>query len=307
MKSDHTFYFVLLTIIAYFKVGNKTIFHIYSKYLYIIISFSEKHNIEPVFWLKQKGDGLVKRIRFPRWVPWMTLIFMFIGVFFVQELQIQSAISAASADPKTEVLISLITNLETETAALEERLATVRQDTEAVISQSTTGESQLSELQNQLTQQQIRAGITALEGPGIVIILDDNNSGLASAPSEDPNRYVIHYENLLYLVNDLRNAGAEGISINGQRIVVSSEIRCVGNVILVNTTRLAPPFEISAIGDPTALEKAVNNSTTYQQLALSGFPVNYKTTGSHSNKISLPAYTGSFSTKNLTSVTEEEA
>ena len=129
---------------------------------------------------------------------------------------------------------------------------------------------------------------------------------MTTSPNDDPNRYVIHYENLLYIVNDLRNAGAEGISINGQRIVVSSEIRCVGNVIMVNTTRLAPPFEISAIGNPTALEEAINSSSTYQQLALSGFPTSYKATNVHSKDIVLPAYTGSFSTKNLTAVSQEE-
>ena len=249
----------------------------------------------------------MKKSMLPNWVPWLTFLLLLIGLFFVQELKIQSAIVTASADPKTEVLISLITNLEAETAALEDRLASIRQETEALIGQAATGESQLTELQNQLTQAQIQAGITALEGPGITIQLDDNNSGLTSSPADDPNRYIIHYENLLYLVNDLRNAGAEGISINGQRIVVSSEIRCVGNVILVNTNRLAPPFEISAIGDPKALEEALASSTTYQQLSLSGFPVSYKTTGSHSNNISLPAYTGSFSTKNLTSAAHEEA
>lgn len=248
----------------------------------------------------------MKKIIIPKYVFYIALLSLMIGLFFAQELRVQSAITAASADPKTEVLISLITNLEAETAALEERLAAVRQETETIISQSTTGESQLTDLQNQLTQQQIRAGITALEGPGITISVDDNNAGLATAPNDDPNRYIIHYENLLYIVNDLRNAGAEGIGINGQRIVVSSEIRCVGNVILVNTTRLAPPFEISAIGDPEALENAITSSTTYQQLSLTGFPVSYKITNNN-NKISLPAYTGSFSTKSLTSISEEEA
>ncbi|MBR4944983.1 MAG: DUF881 domain-containing protein, partial [Peptococcaceae bacterium] len=214
----------------------------------------------------------MKKIHIPRWVPWLTLMFMLIGIFLMQELRIQSAISAATADPKTEVLISLITNLENETAAQEERLALIRKETENIINQSTSGENQLTDLQNQLALQQVRAGITALEGPGIVVKVDDNASGLAASPNDDPNRYVIHYENLLYIVNDLRNANAEGISINGQRIVVSSEIRCVGNVILVNTTRLAPPFEISAIGNPDDLENAITSSSTYQQLALSGFP-----------------------------------
>lgn len=248
----------------------------------------------------------MKKHTMPRWVPWLTLMFMLIGLFLVQELRIQSTISAAAADPKSEVLISLITNLENETAAQEERLALIRKETETIIQQSTSGESQLTELQNNLALQQVRAGITALEGPGIIVKLDDNNAGLAAAPNDDPNRYVIHYENLLYIVNDLRNAGAEGISINGQRIVVSSEIRCVGNVIMVNTTRLAPPFEISAIGHPDNLEEAISSSSTYQQMALSGFPASYTVTDINSNSIVLPAYTGSFSTKNLTVVSEEE-
>ena len=248
----------------------------------------------------------MKKHIMPRWVPWLTLMFMLIGLFLTQELRIQSAISAAAADPKTEVLISLITNLESETAAQEERLALIRQETETIIQQSSSGESQLTELQNELALQQIRAGITALEGPGITIRLDDNHAGLAAAPNDAPNRYVIHYENLLYIVTDLRNAGAEGISINGQRIVVSSEIRCVGNVIMVNTTRLAPPFEISAIGHPDDLEEAISSSATYQQLSLTGFPASYTVTDINSNSIVLPAYTGSFSTKNLTVVPEEE-
>ena len=248
----------------------------------------------------------MKKHTIPRWVPWLTLMFMLIGLFLAQELRIQSAISAASADPKTEVLISLITNLENETAVQEERLALIRKETETIIQQSTSGESHLTELQNELALQQIRAGITALEGPGITIKLDDNHAGLAAAPNDDPNRYVIHYENLLHIVNDLRNAGAEGISINGQRIVVSSEIRCVGNVIMVNTTRLAPPFEISAIGHHENLKEAIDSSSTYQQLSLTGFPSSYTVTDINSYAIQLPAYTGSFSTKNLTAVSEEE-
>ena len=53
----------------------------------------------------------MKKVHIPRWVPWLTLMFLLTGLFLVQELRIQSAISAAAADPKTEVLISLITNL----------------------------------------------------------------------------------------------------------------------------------------------------------------------------------------------------
>ncbi len=244
----------------------------------------------------------------PKWMFTLSFVCLLLGLFLSWELQIQAAIKAASADQKTETLVSLVTNLETENAALESQLAAVRQETDTIVMNSSSSETQLTEQQHKLSQLQIRAGLTALEGPGVIVTLDDNKNILIG---DDPNRYVIHYENLLFIVNDLRNAGAEAISINGQRIVVSSEIRCVGNVILINTTRLAPPFEISAIGDPTALAEAVDYSTTYQQLLLSGFPVNYKVTDLHSTDVKIPAYTGSFSTKTLTaeltSETEEAA
>lgn len=234
------------------------------------------------------------------WVVGITLLSFLVGIFLMQEIQLQHRISAASADSKTEVLVSLITNLEAETTDLENQIIAVRQQTEEVLAHTSSGESRMNELQTQLSQQRIRAGVTELEGPGIVVTVDDNKSGMSTAPAEEANRYVIHYENLLYMVNDLRNAGVDGISINGQRLVATSEIRCVGNVILINTTRLAPPYEISAIGNPAKLQEAIENSTTYQTLALSGFPASYKVTDLHSNEIHLPAYSGSLSTRNLT-------
>lgn len=250
----------------------------------------------------------MRSVQIPKWVPTLTLVCLLLGLFLSWEFQVQAAIKAATADHRVETLVSLVTNLEAENAALESQLAAVRQETDTIIMNSNSSETQLTSQQQQLSQLQIRAGLTALEGPGVTITLDDNKNILAG---DDPNRYVIHYENLLFIVNDLRNAGAEAISINGQRIVVSSEIRCVGNVILINTTRLAPPFEIAAIGDPAVLAEAIDYSTTYQQLQLSGFPVSCKATDIHSTNIKVPAYTGSFSTKSLvpapTLETEEAA
>lgn len=240
----------------------------------------------------------------PKWIPTLSIVCMLLGVFLAWEFQVQATIKAASADHEVETLVSLVTNLETENAALESQLATARRETDALIMSFSSSESKLTEQQHQLSQLQIRAGLTALEGPGVIVTLDDNKNMLSG---DNPNRYVIHYENLLSMVNDLRNAGAEALSINGQRIVVSSEIRCVGNVILINTTRLAPPFEISAIGDPSALAEAIEYSSIYQQLQFSGFPVSYKVTDIHSTDISVPAYSGNFSTKSLTPDPEEAA
>ena len=220
----------------------------------------------------------MRQSHIPKWIPTVSIMCLLLGLFLSWEFQVQAAIREATADHRVETMVSLVTNLESENAALETQLASVRQETDTIIMNSSSSETQLATQQHQLTQLQIRAGLTALEGPGVTITLDDNKNILIG---DDPNRYVIHYENLLFIINDLRNAGAEAISINGQRIVVSSEIRCVGNVILINTTRLAPPFEISAIGNPTTLAEAIEYSSTYQQLQLSGFPVSCKIGRAH--------------------------
>ena len=69
---------------------------------------------------------------------------------------------------------------------------------------------------------------------------------------------LIHDTDLRALVNELNAAGAEAISINGQRIISSTAIRCVGPVIQVNGIKVAAPFSIKAIGNAKYLESALN-------------------------------------------------
>ena len=98
----------------------------------------------------------------------------------------------------------------------------------------------------------------------------------------------MHDKSLLYLVSALRGQ-AEAIGINNQRLVASSDIRCVGTVIMVNSTRLAPPYEIKAIGNPKLLEATVLNSDEYFFLKSKEMPV----TITQMEEISLPALKGS--------------
>ena len=109
--------------------------------------------------------------------------------------------------------------------------------------------------QKEMDELKARAGETELEGKGIIFTLDDSKQ--AAKAGENKNLYIIHDEDLLRVVNELRSAGAEAISLNGQRLIGSSEIRCVGPTVLVNERRLAAPFVISAIGNPQTLESSL--------------------------------------------------
>lgn len=103
-----------------------------------------------------------------------------------------------------------------------------------------------------LEQTRVFAGLVPMKGPGVVINVDnrfvkDENGQLIQV-------HTVQYEDLLKLVNELNASGAEAISINGERIVTSTEIRNASNYIVINTNRKTAPFEIKAIGDADTLE-----------------------------------------------------
>ena len=122
-------------------------------------------------------------------------------------------------------------------------------------SSSTTGL-----IKKELDEVTVLAGLTDVKGEGIKITLDDTaaiNQIALEAGGFDPNVFVIHDSDLLMIVNELRAAGAEAISINGQRISSRSEIRCVGPVVSINGARYSAPFTILAIGDDDLLESSM--------------------------------------------------
>ncbi len=111
-------------------------------------------------------------------------------------------------------------------------------------------------LNEEIDDLEIISGFTELKGSGIIVTLDDTraiNQIAANAGFYDPNVFVIHDSDILLVINELRAAGCDAISINGQRIIANSEIRCVGPVIQINGIRLTAPFKISAIGAPDKL------------------------------------------------------
>ena len=101
-------------------------------------------------------------------------------------------------------------------------------------------------LENELKSLKMMLGETDVQGSGIIITISEENI-------EDEN---ITYEDLLYIVNALKGAGAEAISINGQRIINRTEF-IYTNVLKVNGKRVWGPFVIKAIGNQTYLESAL--------------------------------------------------
>ncbi len=146
---------------------------------------------------------------------------------------------------KVDILTDERNALAEEVLDLREKLKNVREYDKA-----------MADMQKDVQNASMAAGLLEIEGAGIIVTINDSLRSLQIG--EDPNTYLVHDTDILFLVNELKASGAEAISVNGERITAMSEIRCAGTLILVNWIKIAPPFEIKAIGNPDMLDSGIN-------------------------------------------------
>ncbi len=140
-------------------------------------------------------------------------------------------------------------------------------------------------------------GNKELIGKGVIItVKDGDGSGLNGSWAND---YVVHDGDLYELVNALKNAGAEAISINDQRIVSKTAITCAGNVVLINGEKVGVPYVIKAIGLPSKLYGAVKMPGGYMELMIND-GVNVSVEQIEKETIVIPKYNGIYKFQHAT-------
>jgi uncharacterized protein YlxW (UPF0749 family) len=139
-----------------------------------------------------------------------------------------------------------------------------------------------------LTTLRQRMGLVAAEGPGLVVTLDDSSE--RESPSGNLNDLVIHSQDVQAVANGLWAAGAEALAVNGQRVVPTSAILCVGNTLLINGTVHSPPFRFTAVG--ANLYDAFTGDPLVERLAddAGRFKLGFKV--ETRERVTVPAYTG---------------
>lgn len=117
---------------------------------------------------------------------------------------------------------------------------------------SESREETIKLVEKELAEANLILGKTNVVGNGIEVILTDNDEQAYSA------------NDILTLINELRAAGAEAISINGERIINKTDIVDISNqYILVNSNKMSSPYVITAIGDENYLQSALNIKNGY--------------------------------------------
>ena len=173
-----------------------------------------------------------------------------------------SAVNARGTDlrpGRNTDLVSLVQSQSRRNADLARRLSAVRAQVDTLSAVQNSG----SGLQDQLNQTTAQAGLSPVSGPAVSVTLDDAPESVA-ADGVDADLLVVHQQDIQGVVNVLWGGGAEAMTIQGQWVISTTGVKCVGNTVVLHGIPYAPPYVISAIGDPARLQAALAASRSVQ-------------------------------------------
>jgi uncharacterized protein YlxW (UPF0749 family) len=156
-------------------------------------------------------------------------------------------------------LVSLVQSQSRHNTELTHRLTALRREVDGLTARG----NEQSDLDPELSRQGRRVGLTEVSGPAVTVTLDDAPSSVA-ANGIDPDLLVVHQQDIQAVVNALWSGGAEAMTIQGQRVISTTAVKCVGNTVVLHGIPYSPPYEVSAIGEPARLHAALAESEPIQ-------------------------------------------
>ena len=189
----------------------------------------------------------------------------FITIFFGFLITVQLKSNITSQGIVTiQKLIDMekdVNNIEVEIENLKKSVAESKNKLYEYETDLTKTGSIYTSMRDELSKIRDYAGLMDVVGPGVIITLNDSTKDLENV--DHPELYLIHDIDVLEIVNELRAAGAEAISINNERVISTTNIECGGPTINIDGRRHATPFVIKAIGDPKIIEASVLAPDSY--------------------------------------------
>ena len=138
------------------------------------------------------------------------------------------------------------------------------------------------------------AGLTEKSGTAVQVTLDDAPMEARLNYDDNPNDLVVHQQDIQAVANAMWNAGAVAVTIQGQRLISTTGIKCEGNQVTLHGLPYSPPYVIVGIGDPAAIEAELITDpmlATYRDYTtIPGGGVSWDMTALES--VTAPAYAG---------------
>ncbi|MBC2932166.1 DUF881 domain-containing protein [Nocardioides sp. zg-1228] len=168
------------------------------------------------------------------------------------------AVSAEQADGfdlrggRLTDLASVVRAERDEAAELTARAAALNTEVEALSAE--LGDRSVGRVQDEIATLVDPAGLTERAGPAVRVTLDDASEEARASYEGDPNDLVVHQQDIQAVANAMWNAGAVAVTIQGQRLISTTGIKCEGNQVTLHGIPYSPPYVIVGIGDPAAMQ-----------------------------------------------------
>jgi uncharacterized protein YlxW (UPF0749 family) len=226
------------------------------------------------------------------WRPATAIIFCVAGFMFAT-----SALDSHGTDLRASSVTDLATVLLHEKAGVDQAQQHVAElNTEVNRLTGSVPDKGVTKVQRKVARLKDPAGFEAVRGPGLTVRLDDAPKAVVDsaleADSATGDELVVHQQDIQAVVNTLWGAGAEAITIQGQRVISTTGIKCVGNTVVLHGVPYSPPYVIAAIGDPLTLQTGLDQSPyiAAYKTYVTDFKLGYSTTSSL--RLNMPAYKG---------------
>lgn len=214
----------------------------------------------------------------------IALVSIILGIILSVQFRIARSIQYNESIQRTQELTVQVDQMKKERDVLHAQLTRMRGQLESMLAIGSPAPPGKEDIEHAM----IFAGVNELTGSGVEVTLQDSSA--IQKPGENPNYYLVHDEDILKVVNELKAAGSEAIAVNDQRITATTGISCSGPSISINKKALVPPFVITAIGSPETLEGALKmRGGVVEYLQFCGIQVSIK----KRENITIPAYKGS--------------
>ncbi len=240
-------------------------------------------------------SGVMERLRaLPSWQVTLAIALLALGFLIAAQLSAEGPRIRYTSQERAP-LVETVLGLQEQQEALKAKILDIRTQIGAAEGELPASAAQEKALNAELERARIAAGLVQLTGPGIAFRLEDADAAIGGAPADG----LVTARDVRILVQELWLAGAEAISINGERAVATTAILDIGNSILVNSAYLAPPYEVRAIGPADLYERITSAASFVEFVQRRIDPAGLRLSFAELEAVTVPAFAGTVSGRYL--------
>jgi uncharacterized protein YlxW (UPF0749 family) len=233
--------------------------------------------------------GFGARVRsIPTWE--LTLFVALVALGFLVAAQLRSETPRVEYTSQERApLIETALGLQSQQKGLHAQILDLRDRIAAAEASNQGSDATVKQLNDGLFQARVSAGLTALEGAGLVVQLEDGQQPPQATGSADQ---LVTGLDVRTVVEELWLAGAEAVAVNDERVVATTAIIDIGGSLLVNSAYLAPPYQVKAVGPADLYDQLASSASWIDFVSARAGPNGIRLAIAQPNDLVLPAYAG---------------